>query len=541
MMLAAGPGLPAAAIAQQDSDPYVDYRSRQEIDVAGYFRDFAPFDQAGGHADFGAIALDGYGRFAQVPEGFLDPQGKPVFNTSGFQVLSPWLDAEGNFLMPLPPAYVSSRPGDVAGQLDSKEGRAVSGAVPFAGWFRDHDALQVDRGAMRLSRVIGTDNYRFDGFIDGPNLRTGAPEADSNSTYTYEFETTFIYEDDRDYFIEANSYGDFWIFIDDRLVLDGGAGTSIPTNYAGIIVDGTVSMSNTATVKLADGTDGQVNTNAAGPGVVSMQNSAQINADVNVGPNSPANAVAIKGGAKINGSQGELSEPIPMPPLPTIPTGGEDKGKWTISGGSLNIDGDYRCSEFLLQTNATLNVRGRTRIICDGRFEIRNDCHVQLHDGGTLEIHLKGGPIIMGNNSRFNINTADPSRVTFYNHGSSEIAMDNGFIVYANFVSPYAEMKIANGIELFGSFFGKNIVMSNNSQFTLQARKEPIEGWGEGEELEGAQRIDLDRLAWLQNDRTYRLKIFFSDRVYPKSKFQIQTNIMTLNLANAAKDLAKVD
>jgi hypothetical protein len=230
-----------------------------------------------------------------------------------------------------------------------------------------------------------------------------------------------------------------------------------------------------------------------------------------------------------------------MPPLPDVPDLGVSKGNWTITGGAPSIDGDYHCNNFLLQTSATLNVQGPTRIVVDGSFEIRNDCHVQLQDGATLEIHVLGGPIFLGNNSRLNINTEDPYRVTFYNHGTSEIFMDNGFIAYANFVSPDAPMDIANGIQLYGSFFGENLVMSNDSQFTMMGRKEPILGWGEGYELEGAQRIDLDRLIWLQADRTYTLKIFFSDRVVPKSQFRMQTNIMTLNLANAAKDLAKVD
>jgi fibro-slime domain-containing protein len=42
-----------------------------------------------------------------------------------------------------------------------------------------------------------------------------------------------------------------------------------------------------------------------------------------------------------------------------------------------------------------------------------------------------------------------------------------------------------------------------------------------------SQTIELDRLTWLQNGESYRLKIFFAERYRPQSRFRIET---TLNL-----------
>jgi fibro-slime domain-containing protein len=46
-----------------------------------------------------------------------------------------------------------------------------------------------------------------------------------------------------------------------------------------------------------------------------------------------------------------------------------------------------------------------------------------------------------------------------------------------------------------------------------------------------SQTIDLDRLTWLENGRSYRLKIFFAERNKPQSRFRIET---TLNLVPVA-------
>jgi fibro-slime domain-containing protein len=45
------------------------------------------------------------------------------------------------------------------------------------------------------------------------------------------------------------------------------------------------------------------------------------------------------------------------------------------------------------------------------------------------------------------------------------------------------------------------------------------------------QRIDLDRLSWLTENRTHRLRIFFANRLGHRSNLRIETSMTLLKVA----------
>jgi hypothetical protein len=54
--------------------------------------------------------------------------------------------------------------------------------------------------------------------------------------------------------------------------------------------------------------------------------------------------------------------------------------------------------------------------------------------------------------------------------------------------------------------------------------------WG-GSSVAMNQRIHLDRLSWLDPERTHTLKIFFANRTGNASTFKLDTNMLLLNVA----------
>lgn len=519
--------VPAAVVAAcGTARAQEDYAARTTVELHGTFRTVTPLG-AGGHPDFGHYALDGAGRYVGVVEDGLDADGKPQFASTGRKVLSPWLNADGTWVIP-PRPYLASMPGDVGGSASGLEGGAVTGAAPFAQWFRDAGAASVESGHVEMRRHATDPIYIFEGFLDDGDLVTSGPGVGAGHSHTYEMETTFIYEQEDDQYIEVTTDGDVWLFVNGKLVVDGGAGDEIL--FRGIAVDGAISLENSARIETGSG-DVSVSTNATADASVSLSGNFHIGADVFSGPGSkPSNAIKDSGPGSITGGQGALHAPVPIP-TPTPPALGLSSGHMSFKNTNKAVASDLHVDDLSIE-QARLRFQGRRTVLVEGDLSITQQSDIEVEANSSVVFYVMGA-MTVGNNTDVNVTTGDPSACRFVVLGSAPITIDNHVEVYANFIAPRANMDVGNNVDVYGAMFGSSLSMNNSGRFVMMVPEggQMIAGVQMNPATEMTERIHLNRLAGMEDGAAGGLKLFFADRAPPRSPIRIETNILSMKIA----------
>lgn len=189
------------------STGYRSYIGSQSMQVGATVRAFAP-----GHADFRRTNALAPGRYTDIFAETLGPDSKPVFASTGARVEAAWRDASGRDIS-RPRSYIRGSNGDTAGRVTSGAGDAVQSAQTVSQWFRDTPGVNTSSRTGVTLRHDGS-NYVFDGSLD--TLAGGSRD------YTAELEYNFVYEPGRDWYIAAGTNAEVWVYIDDKLVIDGG-------------------------------------------------------------------------------------------------------------------------------------------------------------------------------------------------------------------------------------------------------------------------------------------------------------------------------
>jgi hypothetical protein len=416
---------PARRHRGRGKDNFASYRERVLIPIGSVVRDFNPSWMSGGHPDFARAATAGTGRYVRIASDTLDAAGKPVFATSGHKLLADWADAKGRPIISTKP-YIAAWPGDTAGSISPDAGGAVVSATAFAQWFRDVPGVnQTRRSELTLAFEPSLGVYAFDGSLDTAFSGKNAPDY----TYTYEMEVPFVYEPGRGWYIAASTNADLWIYIDGQLVIDAGSGLGPMSAFA---VDGTISMSNSASVSGPDGAPVTISTNSTANGAIQFKNSAKVVGDALAGPGADPSKAISGGPSAVTGSRGALAAPVPMP-IVSAPTDlGPSVGDRIYSGGTHTIDQSFRARRVVFEGNTTVNISGDITIYAELMFDVGNNSTINLLPNSTLTIYA-GKDFYLHNSGELNINTMDPSRVLLINLGSSPVEMDNR----GQFVGPW--------------------------------------------------------------------------------------------------------
>ncbi len=511
------------AVPPNSTSPYDAYKLRTTIALPGAVHDFKAAYLPGGHADFMRAASAGAGRYVYVMGDTLGSAKKPVFNSAGYKRSKDWSDSALRPIIPTK-SYIDARSGDIAGAAAGSTGNAAGNAASVAQWFQDAAGVNTaytTQMTMNYNGVVSA--FVFDGTLDGYRAN-----GTSDYTYTCESSMPFLYEQGQGWYVSAGTNADCWVYVDDRLVIDGGGGMGAQ-GMPGVATDGPITLSNTGQVNIDAGSAGSVATNTASAAAVSLGNSSKILADVYAGPGSnPASAISAGAGA-ITGVRGSLSAPIAMPqidPPSGMPASIGDKD---YKNTTATISANTHFNNLTIEVNSTVNISGNVVILVDGAFTLRNSSKIILLGNSTLEVYFKGA-WFAGQSSEINVTTTDPGRVTFYNLGTSLIDVNNSVDAYANFASPGAGMSIGNSVHVRGNFIGKSFDVNNTGDFTIKGSS----GWGhfhENSAMDMAQRIDLDRLGWLDPAHTHYLHIFFANRTGRASHLRLETNMTLLRVA----------
>jgi hypothetical protein len=516
--------------ARPASDPYASYRNRSSITLSVTARDFTPAG-SGGHADFGRIATSGAGRYFNMVGTALGPDGVPAYGTTGFKMSASWRDSSARNIIPAK-SYISAWTGDVPGAMAATAGGAISTPGLFSQWFSDVAGVNTRYATSAvLAYSSGSHSYVFDGSLDG--FRESGV---NDYSYTCAMDTPFIYERGLGSFVSTTTGGDIWVFVDDKLVTDNGAGMGV---RPAIAVQDTILIENSAVSGYNNNGASSISTNSTAAGAISVQNSAQILGDALVGPGgSTTTGISTARSDSITGTTGALTSPMPIA-IVSDPVGmPASAGNRTIGNHvTTTLSGNLHYNALTIRVGSNVTINGACRILCDGAFTLEQTSTILLAAGARLELYTHGAVFIQ-NTATINQNTLDPDRVIIAAMGASGINLDNNTNAWAHLVAPNATVDISNSSTLYGSITGRAAHLHNTGRLSAMGL------WGTafgGMSMSASQRIDVDRLAWLQDGRTHELRVFFANRTGLASHLRLEAGLQLLNIASLPSPAAQAD
>jgi fibro-slime domain-containing protein len=220
--------LPAAARPDQYAN------MPPQLVLTGTVHDFRARNETGGHTDFEWQPTGGYAHYMGEVADSLDSEGFPVFASTGYKVTGEWRDSLGRNIIS-PRAYLSAKPGDVAGSKSSSLGGSLHTSADFAKWFRDTPNVNLATNVpITLVRQPNTNRYVFDDTLDSQYHSLGGffpingrlygnyASTGKNYGFTYMINTEFTFQRNAGHIFTFTGDDDVFVFVDNKLVIDLG-------------------------------------------------------------------------------------------------------------------------------------------------------------------------------------------------------------------------------------------------------------------------------------------------------------------------------
>jgi len=513
---------PFGATANPDDydDTYLTHVGRARVPVTAHHFDFVRAAD-GGHPDFGKPTSMGHGRYMRIIGDEFDADLLPMFRSTGYKELSPWTSATGYRIIDTR-TYMSPEPGDVSGSFESTPGDAVTSQASFASFFEHTPGVNQRSKHLAEFRRQEDGTYLMSGSFDD---MTGSNDTD----YTVVLDFGFIHESSQNAFFEIKTDGEAWVFIDGQLVMDGGWGTENYQFLGGIALDGPLDMGQDAKISAVPGAIGAVSTNSTTPGDVEITQASFIDRDVYVGADGDPSEV-ISDPGNIGGAQDSLEYPVPMPDLNPPDDMGPASGRFDPPDGYV-ISSDMHVQRFRLSNSVSVTVQGDVRILVDKEVNLFINSNLNILPGSSLELWV-GGPIDISQSATINAVTKNPDQCVIYAFGDDDIRYGQDTQIYAHTVAPRCQLHAAQETQIFGALIATELDMGQQAQITIM---DPSAGIGFGQDVWWpptplTHRIDLNRIAGLENRAPYRVQVYYANRNTYPTNFSLHTNVRTLNL-----------
>lgn len=211
-----------------------------------------------------------------------------------------------------------------------------------------------------------------------------------------------------------------------------------------------------------------VGSQATADSTIDLNNDSAIYGSVLVGPGGDlATAVDLSQstGDGITGTAGNLT--YAPDPLPVVqPDLGASVGDVAFTS-SATLSTSMRCDEFTVGDSAVLRIEGNVEIVCDGRMTIGQKSRIELAPGATLAIYTNADVQAVSQSAMVNVNTGDPSRVTFYHLSGMDFRVQQFTEVYATVYAPGARVYIQQDGEVFGRVLADELIMSQGGKLHI--------------------------------------------------------------------------
>lgn len=178
-------------------------------------------------------------------------------------------------------------------------------------------------------------------------------------------------------------------------------------------------------------------------GTVDVGGTAKVHGDMAYGPSASYN---VGSNAQVSGNIIQLSEPRYFPPIPAFGVGTSDVNVNSNSSGSIT-PGSYRD----ITVKGTLTFGPGTYYI----DELSVTAQGQIVISDTTTLYVKSALQMEGQGVA---NTSwDPSKLTVFYDGTSQMKMTGGSQAYIEVYAPRAEVQLNGNMDFFGSFIGKDV------------------------------------------------------------------------------------
>ncbi len=421
------------------------------------------------HPDF-RLAASGVqpGRYQGIMASALGADGKPVFASTGNRVLTDWRDAAGKAIIK-PRSYISAQSGDTAGALDPATGAAVSSASTFNQWFRDTPGVNsTTKSTLALTKQGSS--YVFDGSLD--NL-TGS----TNTDYTAEASWYFVNEANRNFFIDVASNAEVWVYVDDKLVIDGGG-------IGGVKFDITNN-----TVVTQEPCDAAITVVGAAIQSGSTPCPVTVRAKVGATTKDPFGSFTSWSAGNVNTTTGNprtASLGSSLPSGTVISVAGQS---WLPSGSSA--------SSYLTIDSSTTSPNVRAFRNGDSAPDIK-----PFQNQAAAATFL----------------------APYIDAATKRVKLQTNQIIYL------FELGTTNLSSTAADFQDLVVLVTLNRPAVTQTTSTTTTTFSAAPDMQ--QRIDLSRLPWLDDLSSHKITVLFANRTGASSNLRLETNISTLNLAN---------
>ncbi len=187
-----------------------------------------------------------------------------------------------------------------------------------------------------------------------------------------------------------------------------------------------------------------------------------------VSPPTSTNSPLVDSWNPVLGAYGPLNVDPPPPyqtgqpmPVVTVPTLGPYMAEYIRDGNATStLSSSFRCSKFIVSNFHKLQVQGSVVIVVDELFKVENFAQIELLPGATFTIYARKDAVIQ-DNCNVNMNTWDPTRLTFYKLGTIDLYLQNSSSLCGQIIAPDGRVHIANNASAYASIVSKDLHMQN--------------------------------------------------------------------------------
>lgn len=209
-----------------------------------------------------------------------------------------------------------------------------------------------------------------------------------------------------------------------------------------------------------------VATNRKASSSIVVNNGGKIEGDVMVGNGANLNsAISANPSNSITGTKAAFAANKSLSIVPAVVPPGLPANATNWNGGT-DLSGTYRFTSMNVGGGKTLRISGRTIIWCNGSFTLGNGASIVLEPDAELLLYadsftINGGGLINWTDPR------QPARVSMFQLGNNKnFVINNGAMVAAAVSAANGNLQLGGGTELFGTFEGKSVSLSNGAILT---------------------------------------------------------------------------
>jgi fibro-slime domain-containing protein len=151
--------------------------------------------------------------------------------------------------------------------------------------------------------------------------------------------------------------------------------------------------------------------------------------------------------------------PMGMPP---------STGDLNLNGASVVLTGDRHCNNLRLLVDATVEIIGDVRILCDSAVSLGQSSRIVLAPNASLELYFNAN-FDMHQGSTVNVGGM-PEDVRIYNLGNSNMNLAQYAELVARVVNPRSEFRLGQDTEFYGTYAGESLHLDQESAFHFDTR-----------------------------------------------------------------------